>query len=225
MSVSARARVVRVREDDWARYRQLRLSMLADTPIAFTETLQASQAIDEGEWRRRARRGSAGPGAATFAAVDVDGQWVGTMGGVLERVGHALLVSVFVAPSHRGGDVADLLLGVVLRWAREEAGAHRIRLLVHEANPRATAFYARHGFTRTGRTEAYPLDPSALEIEMARPLPAPGPGDVADGSRGDVRVATSESAQGWWAIPTEDADSVRSQPAHGRAGETQERPR
>ncbi|NHC13777.1 GNAT family N-acetyltransferase [Motilibacter sp. E257] len=146
--------------------------MLADTPLAFTETLEQSRAFDEREWRRRARRGSAGRGVATFAARDAAGRWVGTMGGVIESAGQALLVSVFVVPEHRGGGVADLLLDEVLRWAHVEAGATRIRLLVHEANPRAAAFYARQGFVRTGRTEAYPLDPTAREVEMARPLGA-----------------------------------------------------
>ncbi|NHC46219.1 GNAT family N-acetyltransferase [Motilibacter sp. K478] len=144
--------------------------MLADTPLAFTETIEQTRRFDEREWRRRARRGSAGTSIATYAAVGPGGDWLGTMGGVLERPGRALLVSVFVVPERRGGPVADLLLRTVLRWARDEAGADRIRLLVHEANPRAAAFYARHGFTATGRTEPYPLDPAAREIEMDRAL-------------------------------------------------------
>jgi RimJ/RimL family protein N-acetyltransferase len=37
---------------------------------------------------------------------------------------------------------------------------------VHEGNPRAQAFYARLGFTRTGKTMAFPLDEKQNEYEM-----------------------------------------------------------
>src|SRR4051794_13330969 len=197
--------VRRVHEEDWEQARDLRLAMLVDTPIAFTETVEQSRSFDEREWRRRARRGQSGTACATFAAVAEDGRWVGTMGGVLEAVRSALLVSVFVRPEARGTRVADLLLDAVLGWSRDEAGADRIRLLVHEENPRAAAFYARRGFVPTGRTEAYPLDRTAREVEMAMRLDAP--------------EGTSARASG------PDTDRLRSRPASGRARDPQERPR
>jgi RimJ/RimL family protein N-acetyltransferase len=54
----------------------------------------------------------------------------------------------------------------VCRWAREEAGVHRLHLYVHEDNVRARAFYRRYGFVETGATMPYDLDPAKLEIEM-----------------------------------------------------------
>jgi ribosomal protein S18 acetylase RimI-like enzyme len=200
-----RAEVRRLREADWKLFRELRLAMLADTPLAYTETLEQSRTFDEQEWRSRARRGQAGGSAATFVAADEDGGLVATMGGVLEAVRSALLVSVFVRPEYRASGLADRLLDEVLRWAREEAGARRIRLLVHEENPRAIAFYARSGFRPTGRTEPYPLDPEAREVELAMGLDA-SPGTAARSSRADT-------------------DRFRSRPAFGRARDPQERPR
>ena len=46
----------------------------------------------------------------------------------------------------------------------------RLHLYVHEHNPRAHAFYRRYGFTETGATMPYDLDPGQVEIEMAMPL-------------------------------------------------------
>jgi ribosomal protein S18 acetylase RimI-like enzyme len=57
----------------------------------------------------------------------------------------------------------------ILRWAREEAGAARVRLFVMETNDRAAAFYRRVGFVPTGATMAYPPNPALTEHEMEYP--------------------------------------------------------
>lgn len=123
-------------EAEWERWRDLRLRMLADTPHAFAETLAAARAHGEDEWRWRVRR-SWQPGSLTVVAVAPDGRWVGTMGTFTDLRQGVFLVSVFVDPAHRGGDVADRLMGEVVRWARSRPGADGMLLHVHEDNPRA----------------------------------------------------------------------------------------
>ena len=153
-------------EADWRAYRAIRLEMLADTPIAFLETLETARAHPDEHWRRCAANGS--PTSELFGAVIDDGTWIGTMGGF-----HAAgsldphLVGVYVTPSRRGREhgVADALLEAVVAWARRRSG--RLLLEVHEANVPAIRYYERHGFAFTGRTQPYPLDRSALELEMA----------------------------------------------------------
>jgi GNAT superfamily N-acetyltransferase len=153
-------------EADWRAYRAIRLEMLEDTPIAFLETLQTARAHPEEHWRRRTANGAAS--SELFGAVTPAGRWIGTMGGF-----HAVsspdphLVGVYVTPSRRGREhgVADALLEAVTSWARPRSG--RLLLEVHERNLAAIRFYERHGFAFTGRTQAYPLDRTALELEMA----------------------------------------------------------
>ncbi|MEV4349912.1 GNAT family N-acetyltransferase [Actinoplanes sp. NPDC049596] len=60
------------------------------------------------------------------------------------------LVGVYVSPPYRGSGTADDLLAVVIRWAREEARAGRVRLFVRRGNRRAAGFYRRPGFEATG---------------------------------------------------------------------------
>lgn len=156
-------------EGDWRAYRAIRLEMLEDTPIAFLETLEAARAHPEEHWRRRAANGS--DSSELFGAVTPAGRWIGTMGGF-----HAVgspdphLVGVYVTPSHRGREqgVADALLRAVVGWARRRS--RRLLLEVHERNLPAIRFYERHGFAFTGRTQPYPLDRTALELEMAAEL-------------------------------------------------------
>ena len=166
--------VRRVVEADWAALRDIRLEMLADTPTAYLETVDDARARTEGEWRFRANRGSAGADNLGLAAVDeLTGKWLGYLACFVDDAGRGHVVSVYVTPQQRGTDVATRLMDSVVGWAREEAGLDRLHLYVHEHNHRAAAFYRRYGFTETGHTMPYDLDPATVEIEMAMPLTSP----------------------------------------------------
>ena len=162
----------RITENDWPRMRELRLEMLADTPLAFLETLDDAQRQPDDEWRFRAERNTR-EGSVGLAAVDREsGAWLGTMAGYLDGQGDAMLVSVYVTPAWRGRakGLTDALLDEVERWARGAVPRGRLRLHVHEDNPRARAFYARRGYVETGHTIPYPLDPAQNEVEMTLDL-------------------------------------------------------
>ncbi|KQO60396.1 GNAT family N-acetyltransferase [Curtobacterium sp. Leaf261] len=157
---------------DWQEVRALRLQALADTPIAFGETLAAGRRRDEASWRERGGRGQL-EHSTFLAAIDADGTWVGTMGGTVEGTPAAplpMLVGVFIAPSHRGRriGVADALLAGVEEWAATEGDT--ITLDVHEDNDRAIAFYEARAYVRTGRTRPYPLAQGSRELEMRKAL-------------------------------------------------------
>lgn len=162
--------VRRVVEADWAALRDIRLEMLADSPTAYLETVDDARARTEGEWRFRARRGSAGGENLGLAAEDQDGRWLGFLACFVDGPGRGHVVSVYVTPERRATGLATRLLDGVVNWARAEAGLDRLHLYVHEHNARAAAFYRRYGFTETGDTMPYDLDPSTVEIEMAMPL-------------------------------------------------------
>ena len=164
--------VRRVVEADWAALRDIRLEMLADSPTAYLETVADAQARTEGEWRFRATRGSAGRENLGLAAIDDDGtgRWLGYLACFVDDAARGHVVSVYVTPQQRGTGLATRLMDGVVAWARDEAGLDRLHLYVHEHNPRAAAFYRRYGFTETGKTMPYDLDPSTVEIEMSMAL-------------------------------------------------------
>jgi ribosomal protein S18 acetylase RimI-like enzyme len=153
-------------EADWAAYRDLRLEMLADTPIAFTETVDRARLHPDEHWRNRTANRS--PTSQLFAAVAEDGSWLGTMGG-FHPAGNRdpVLVGVYVTPEFRGAreGLADALLDAVIEWSRSRG--ERLLLEVHENNEPAIRFYRRRGFTPTGVTIPYALDPGAVDLEMA----------------------------------------------------------
>ncbi|HWK91844.1 MAG TPA: GNAT family N-acetyltransferase [Luteimicrobium sp.] len=177
--------IVRATPDDWAAMRDIRLEMLADTPLAYLETLASARARTDDEWRERARQHTL-PGSLVLGAVPDDPgpsapgsgatesgspAWVGTMSGYRRPDGVPCLAAVYVAPAHRGTDLPRRLLADVVAWARDDVGADRLLLEVHEHNPRARRFYERAGFVLTGGWTPYRLDPSTRDLEMALPLP------------------------------------------------------
>ncbi|MBM7503239.1 GNAT family N-acetyltransferase [Agromyces aurantiacus] len=155
------------REDDWAAVRDLRLEMLRDTPIAFGDTLERALTYDEAEWRTRARRGESSQ--QTVVVAIRDDEWVGTMACYVPDLATGpMLVGVYVAPGHRGEEagITRALLAEIECWAAERSDT--LRLEVHEDNPRARRFYEKLGFTYTGASRPYELEPGGLELEMAK---------------------------------------------------------
>ena len=162
--------VRRVEPGDWPVLRALRLEALADTPIAYLETLATALALDDDAWQARARRGSA-EGDSCQVLARSGGTAVGTAVGFLdaERPGTAVLAAVYVAPAARGTGLLSALLEPVVAWAGGR-GCGVLRLWVHEDNGRARAAYERLGFRETGQLMPYPLDPERRELAMELPL-------------------------------------------------------
>jgi GNAT superfamily N-acetyltransferase len=167
MGISVR----RTTADDWERLRAVRLQALQDTPIAYLQTYERALELGEDDWREYASRGQA-TNRTTVVAVDDDtGEFVGMMGGAVDRSGGSpYLVAVFVAPGYRGKSrgVTDLLLAAVEDWAR--AHGDTLQLDVHEDNERAKRYYESRGFVFTGRSIPYPLDQSRRELNMVKRL-------------------------------------------------------
>lgn len=64
--------------------------------------------------------------------------------------------------------LTDQLLRAIEDWALSKSS--HLTLHVHEENARARAYYERQGFTTTGHTVPYNLDPTRNELEMVKAL-------------------------------------------------------
>ncbi|MGW6685849.1 GNAT family N-acetyltransferase [Streptomyces sp. NPDC054961] len=176
-----------VRADEWAKVKELRIAALHDpvAAVAFLETVEQGESRTDEFWQDRAAGAASGRAVRQFVAEAPDGRWNGTVTvlveaagtsdvfeGVVDRTqGH--LVGVYVRPEERGTGLVEALFEAALQWAwsLEEPALERVRLFVHEDNPRAAAFYRRFGFTASGHVVSMPDDPSAKELEyvFARP--------------------------------------------------------
>lgn len=155
--------VRRVREDDWARLRALRLEALRDpvAHLAFLEDLDEALARPDAFWRDRTRSAASGGAVCQVVAVDAADELVGTLTALVSEPGEpdyrghvgtdrrASVVGVYVRPSHRGEGVLARLLAAAEEWL-VDAGVPRARLHVHEQNERARRAYLRCGYTDAG---------------------------------------------------------------------------
>ncbi|MER7727779.1 GNAT family N-acetyltransferase [Streptomyces sp. NPDC096323] len=179
-----------VRAGEWRSAKELRLAALQDpaAQVAFLETYEQALERSDDFWRERTAGGSEeGEGRVRqFVAEAPDGSWAGTVTVLVERpedevrfgeaavVHQAHVVGVFVRPEERGKGVAEELFraGMDWAWSLGEPLIERVRLYVHEDNPRAAAVYRRIGFVPTGETVPMPGDPAAKELEYAVARPS-----------------------------------------------------
>ena len=154
---------------DVSAYRDVRLRALRDAPGAFGSTYARESQFTDAQWGERAHNLD-GERAAGFLAFDGESP-CGIAAGFIdpEDAARAHLVSMWVAPDHRGGGVADALVEAVASWAASR-GVRTLRLNVTANNDRAIGFYRRIGFTLTGETEPYPNDPALFEHVMEREI-------------------------------------------------------
>lgn len=145
--------IARIGPDDWRELRVVRLASLSDAPTAFGARLADWADAPEARWRQRltdvpftvVARTPSGPvgvvsGAATEDTVE--------------------LISMWVAPGHRGTGLAGRLVGEVVEWA---AGCGRDTfLMVRDDNVVAVRAYEKAGFVDLGvpedRPEGAPLE-------------------------------------------------------------------
>ncbi|MFD8754295.1 GNAT family N-acetyltransferase [Kitasatospora sp. NPDC059577] len=174
----------RVRSEDWAQVRELRLDALLDpvAAIAFLETHEQAAARPDEFWQDRAAGAATGSGVAQFVGEDADGRWLGSVSVLVERPGgpgalggdvvtvdQTHVVGVYVRPEARGTGLALDLIRAAQEWSWSlaEPRIQRVRLFVHEENARAEAMYVKAGFEHSGVTVPVPGHETAREIELA----------------------------------------------------------
>lgn len=156
-----------VNDDELEQLKRLRLRALLDAPSAFGSThAEESDGVPQ-RWQSWVTE------ACTFVIEDAQG-WHGLAAVFIDASDRALchLISMWIAPSHRGQGLGRNLLAAGVEWARKQ-GAHRIRLGVVEGNSDAMHLYRRAGFRPTGQRELLRSDPSKTVIYMSVDIKEP----------------------------------------------------
>lgn len=155
----------RLRPDDWARYRALRLRALNDAPEAFGSTLQVEQAKPSSYWIERL---AAAASQWQLPLVAEQGpEFVGLVWGFIDSAQPeaAQVFQMWVAPEVRGHGCGAALLDGVIAWARGMS-VTSVHLRVTCGDTPARRLYERAGFRPSG--EAEPLRPGA--VVLAQPM-------------------------------------------------------
>ena len=118
-------------------------------------------------WTEAGLREMAERGEVVAFAGEADGEMTGFV--VARRAGdEGEILNLAVRPANRRKGEGAALLRATLKEFRA-LGVRRVFLEVRESNERGVAFYAKHGFTRTGKRRAYYREPeeAAIVMEMA----------------------------------------------------------
>lgn len=162
------------------KYKQLRLSALTQSPMAFSSIFAAESAFPDSVWIERL---SADPCRHNFVAqhqagAGKDGEWVAqvTVLGPVSAEAYTLpdeagqpavrtdqveekwqLLSLYTLPEHRGKGVGKALCKEVVKWLKErETGEEgtakevRVRLMIKPDNTGAVRLYEGLGFEHSG---------------------------------------------------------------------------
>lgn len=150
--------LVRVGPDGWQAFRDVRLASLSDAPGAFGATYADWVDASEDRWRARLTD-------VPFTVVaSLDGRGVGVVSGAPSE-SEVWLISMWVAPDHRGTGLASRLIDEVASWAA--ARGQDTYLMVRDDNHHAIRAYERAGFTDLGVPEDW-LDDAPRERRMRR---------------------------------------------------------
>ncbi|HYJ49141.1 MAG TPA: GNAT family N-acetyltransferase [Microbacterium sp.] len=182
----------RIRADEWAAIRALRIESTSDpdAAIAFLERPDEVGARPDEFWIERARIAASGDSVATLVATRGD-HWIGALTVIVRQHGHtdhlgrpvaerrADVVGVYVRPSERGRGVVDQLIATAAQWVAAQ-GLASVRLDVHRDNGRAQAAYRRVGFRPTGIVTSSAIgDEIEMELSLAPPDPEADDGSAA----------------------------------------------
>lgn len=160
--------VRRIRPADAARMRALRLEMLADSPLAFLETLADAAARPHDEFAARIANDSTARGSVRSIA-EHDGRLVGHAAGfpAPHEPGLTIIFGVYLTPAWRGRGLLAELIEDVAAWSRS-VGRPELMLEVVVGNDQAVRAYERLGFVDTGVRVPHPTLPTLTELQMRR---------------------------------------------------------
>jgi ribosomal protein S18 acetylase RimI-like enzyme len=152
----------------WPLLKRLRLAALADSPDAFSPTLEETLAHPDAYWQTWAERAQEA-GRRVFIA-NVNGDPAGLVSAVRDDDGVGHIGAMRVDPLARRAHLGRSLLRSGCDFLAA-AGCGRIVLTVTETNAAAIAMYESEGFALTGRSQ--PLRPGSplANLEMAREKP------------------------------------------------------
>ena len=141
--------LVRLDADDWEDFRRVRLASLADSPQAFGARHADWVEATEEQWRARLTD------VPLTLAARSEGRLVGVVCGMPSE-SHVDLISMWVAPDHRGTGLAGRLVAGVVEWASSQG--LDTELMVRDDNARAIRAYERAGFTDLGVPPDWPAE-------------------------------------------------------------------
>ncbi len=158
-------RVRRIRPDEGATLKALRIRALTDAPDAFAQTVANVSRKTDADWAADAIRWATSSEAASFFA-EADGTIIGMAGVFIDAAGGEL-VAMWTAPDARRQGIAQALIATIAQWCRD-AGLTELRTGVAVGNTPAATLCEHVGFEASGEIRPLGSDPQRTERRYRR---------------------------------------------------------
>jgi RimJ/RimL family protein N-acetyltransferase len=126
-------------------YRTIRLEALYESPDAFSSNYEAALGRDMENWDNQADAAAESGDRAIFIVQAAEPVGIVALYRDPENPSQGELVQMWIAPSERGGGIAEELLNHLFEWAANHS-YETVRAEVTDGNQRALRFYQRCGF-------------------------------------------------------------------------------
>lgn len=148
--------IISLEENDFQKYRDLRLEALQDSPTAFGGTYEFESQLSDEEWKKRLTREHQMKLFAEFQE-NIIGMTVCSLQPNSRTAHVAHIYSVYVQPEFRGKGIARKLMNAILNKVRKDTMLRKLNVYVNAENVSAIAFYTSVGFEQAGilRQEMY----------------------------------------------------------------------
>lgn len=162
--------VRRVRPDDGALIRRVRLNALGTDPASFGSTYEREAAYPDEKWAEWAAGDATGDEMATLLAI-CDDEPVGIVAASRDNFDREIfgVFAMWVAPERRGEAIGRRLLAGIEGWI-VSAGGTTVHLSVTDAAAAARRLYESAGYEPDGRSTESRHTPGLIEIGLRKQL-------------------------------------------------------
>lgn len=145
--------------DDHQAYRQLRLEMLREEPIAFGADYDSTASLPEQHFRDRTQYAADNFIIGAFAAADLVGSCGGRREQGFKRQHIGYIWGMYLQTQHRGTGTAAAMLNAAIEGLKQLPGLELIQLAVTAGNRSAEQLYLNAGF------QEYGVERAALKVD------------------------------------------------------------
>lgn len=143
----------RIQKGESSIYKKIRLASLKEAPYAFASTYESAAKRTEESWAKQSDSTAESSSNAIFLAFENENPiGIAAIYENEEKNKEAEIFQVWVAPDHRGTDLAKNMIDKVFDWAGRNR-YENVLAVVEKNNDRASKFYLNYGFKITSETE------------------------------------------------------------------------
>lgn len=165
---------LKIKEDEWQKYKKVRLEALKNDPQAFGSSYDRENKKSDNEWKEKLMLSNTADSKKIFVGIDNDSNGFLAIGAAYAEndLGEWNLIAIYVDPKHRGQGISKILSSEIINTLKARRNVRRLILRVNVNQQAAVNLYRSLGFVIINKEEKQLLGDGNFydEFEMALDL-------------------------------------------------------